>query len=218
MAPLNLAENCIDLIAREAEHARHGRPARIIAKMNALLDKNMIMALVSRIAGRSGDRPDRARHVRACGRAFAGSATTYGAQHCGTFSGAQPHFLFRTMAARRRFTLAAPTGCRVIFTSASKCMFPLKDPMLRDRMRQEILGAYLADNVKARILQKRRIVYSGMAGAGQTQSRPPAQRLQCAGLSDRHWRKGSSTWSPYPSPPHASESQKRGCERNDRTS
>ncbi len=36
VAPLDLAEHCLALIAREAEHARHGRPARIIAKMNAL--------------------------------------------------------------------------------------------------------------------------------------------------------------------------------------
>ncbi len=45
VAPLNLAENCLTLIAREAEHARHGRPAHIIAKMNALLDKSIVMAL-----------------------------------------------------------------------------------------------------------------------------------------------------------------------------
>src|SRR5262244_2631824 len=45
VAPLNLAENCLALIGREAEHARHGRPAHIIAKMNALLDKNIVMAL-----------------------------------------------------------------------------------------------------------------------------------------------------------------------------
>ena len=45
VSPLDLAEGCLGLIAREAEHARHGRPAHIIAKMNALLDKNIIMAL-----------------------------------------------------------------------------------------------------------------------------------------------------------------------------
>ena len=45
VAPLNLAESTASLIAREAEHARQGRPARIIAKMNALLDKSVIMAL-----------------------------------------------------------------------------------------------------------------------------------------------------------------------------
>ena len=33
------------LIEREAEHARAGRPARIIAKMNSLLDKNIVQAL-----------------------------------------------------------------------------------------------------------------------------------------------------------------------------
>src|SRR4029079_7153654 len=45
VAPLDLAERCLGLIEREADHARHGRPSRIIAKMNALLDKNIIMAL-----------------------------------------------------------------------------------------------------------------------------------------------------------------------------
>jgi polyphosphate kinase len=33
-------------------------------------------------------------------------------------------------------------------------LFPLKSPLLRDRVLHEILAAYLADNVKARFLQK----------------------------------------------------------------
>src|SRR6201981_111456 len=45
VAPLDLAEKLLALIEREADHARHGRPARIIAKMNALLDKKVILAL-----------------------------------------------------------------------------------------------------------------------------------------------------------------------------
>src|SRR5499427_5298538 len=45
VAPLDLAEKVLELVGREAEHARQGRPARIIAKMNALLDKKMILAL-----------------------------------------------------------------------------------------------------------------------------------------------------------------------------
>ena len=45
VAPLDLGEKTLSLIARETEHARKGRPARIIAKMNALLDKNIIQAL-----------------------------------------------------------------------------------------------------------------------------------------------------------------------------
>jgi polyphosphate kinase len=32
-------------------------------------------------------------------------------------------------------------------------VFPLRDGLLRDRVKNEILAAYLADNVKARLLQ-----------------------------------------------------------------
>lgn len=45
VAPLGLHEAVLGLIAREAEHARAGRPARIVAKMNALVDADVIDAL-----------------------------------------------------------------------------------------------------------------------------------------------------------------------------
>src|ERR1700685_137160 len=45
VAPLDLAEKCIGLIEREAENARLGRPARIVAKINSLLDSDIIQAL-----------------------------------------------------------------------------------------------------------------------------------------------------------------------------
>ncbi|HWL84708.1 MAG TPA: polyphosphate kinase 1 [Polyangiaceae bacterium] len=45
VAPLGLHEAVLGLIVRETEHARAGRPARIIAKMNALVDEDVIEAL-----------------------------------------------------------------------------------------------------------------------------------------------------------------------------
>ncbi|MEK0431205.1 MAG: hypothetical protein RL139_1009 [Gemmatimonadota bacterium] len=45
VAPVNMRERVLALIAREAEHARAGRPGRIIAKMNALVDAECIEAL-----------------------------------------------------------------------------------------------------------------------------------------------------------------------------
>jgi polyphosphate kinase len=45
VAPLGLHEAVLGLIAREAEHARAGRPARIVAKMNSLADADVIEAL-----------------------------------------------------------------------------------------------------------------------------------------------------------------------------
>ncbi len=41
IAPFTMRESFMQLIEREAEHARAGRPARIIAKMNALEDKKI---------------------------------------------------------------------------------------------------------------------------------------------------------------------------------
>ncbi|MEB3295598.1 MAG: polyphosphate kinase 1, partial [Synechococcales bacterium] len=45
VAPLSLRDRMIELIQREAEHQRNGRPGRIVAKMNALVDPQIILAL-----------------------------------------------------------------------------------------------------------------------------------------------------------------------------
>ncbi|WP_394844421.1 polyphosphate kinase 1 [Pendulispora brunnea] len=45
VAPLGLHEAVLGLIQRETDHAKAGRPARIIAKMNALVDEDVIEAL-----------------------------------------------------------------------------------------------------------------------------------------------------------------------------
>ncbi len=52
VAPTNMRGRFMELIAREADHARAGRPARITAKMNALVDTDIIDALYR--AGQSG--------------------------------------------------------------------------------------------------------------------------------------------------------------------
>ncbi|SFK73439.1 polyphosphate kinase [Halogranum rubrum] len=45
VAPENLRENFVRLIQREVEHAREGRDARIVAKMNSLEDPRMVREL-----------------------------------------------------------------------------------------------------------------------------------------------------------------------------
>jgi polyphosphate kinase len=45
VAPITLRPRIRDLIVREAEHARAGRPARIVVKVNALVDPEMIELL-----------------------------------------------------------------------------------------------------------------------------------------------------------------------------
>jgi polyphosphate kinase len=46
VAPVNMRERFLAMIAREAEHARAGRPAAIVAKMNQLEDRPICEALV----------------------------------------------------------------------------------------------------------------------------------------------------------------------------
>ena len=101
VAPLDLAEKCIALIDREAEHARQGKEARIIAKMNALLDKTVVQALVSRIPSRRADRSDRAWYLRASSGSARSERQHPRSQHRGPLPGAQPHFLLRQWWRRR---------------------------------------------------------------------------------------------------------------------
>ena len=56
VAPLNMRERFIELIEREAGHAREGRPARIVAKMNQLEDLPVCEALAR--ASQAGVRVD----------------------------------------------------------------------------------------------------------------------------------------------------------------
>ncbi len=51
-------------------------------------------------------------------------------------------------------------------------MFPVLDPLLRERIRQEILQSYLSDTLKARILQR---------DGSYVRANPPARRGKAAG-------------------------------------
>lgn len=153
VSPLDLAEHCLALIGREAEHAKHGRPAHIIAKMNALLDKNIIMALYH--ASQAGVRIDLL--VRGMCALRPG------------IRGVSDHIRVRSIVGRflehSRIFYFANGGEEEIYLGSADWMprnlyervevlFPLKDTLLRERVRHEILGAYLADNLKTRLLQK----------------------------------------------------------------
>jgi polyphosphate kinase len=152
VAPLDLAEKCISLIEREAEHSRQGRPARIIAKMNALLEKNVIQALYRAsqagvdieliVRGMCALRPgvrglsDRIRVCSILGRFLEHSRI----------------FCFENGGEQEIYLGSADWMNRNLHERV-EVMFPLKNPLLRDRVMHEILAAYLADNIKVRLLQ-----------------------------------------------------------------
>ena len=153
VAPIDLNEKVLELIAREAEHARQGRPARIIAKMNALLDKNVIKALYH--ASQAGvDMELLVRGICALRPGIRGLSDRIRVRSIvGRFLEHSRIYCFENGGEPEVYLGSADWMPRNLHERV-EVLFPLKNPLLRDRVMHEILAAYLADNVKARFLQK----------------------------------------------------------------
>ena len=153
VSPVDLAENCLALIAREAEHARHGRPAHIVAKMNSLLDKNIIVALYR--ASQAGVQIDLiVRGICALRPGIRGVSDRIRVRSIvGRFLEHSRIFYFANGGQEEIYMGSADWMPRNLYERV-EVMFPLRDPLLRQRVKQEILDPYLVDNVKTRLLQK----------------------------------------------------------------
>jgi polyphosphate kinase len=153
VAPLDLAEKCMTLIEREAEHARLGRPARIVAKMNSLLDKDIVRALYR--ASQAGVDIDLiVRGICALRPGIRGVSDRIRVRSIvGRFLEHSRIFYFENGGDPEVFIGSADWMPRNLHERV-EVLFPLKNPLLRDRVVHEILASTLADNVKARFLQK----------------------------------------------------------------
>jgi polyphosphate kinase len=152
VAPLTMAESFLRLIRREQEHAQAGRPAHIVAKMNALLEPSVIEALYQAsqlgveidliIRGLSILRPgvkglsERIRVRSVVGR-FLEHSRIY---HFANGGNDEIYLGSADWMPRNLFE-----RCEVVF--------PVRDPAAIARIHDEILPAYLADTVKARMQQ-----------------------------------------------------------------
>jgi polyphosphate kinase len=152
VAPLNLGKNCVNLIERETAHAKAGRPAVIIAKVNSLLDKDIIQALYR--ASQAGV------HIELIVRG--GCALRPGLR------GISSRIHVRSVIGRflehsRIFAFANGGQPEVYLGSADwmprnlyervEVMFRLKDPVLCQQVCTMVLAPYFADTEKSRFLQ-----------------------------------------------------------------
>src|SRR6202790_825545 len=153
VAPLDLAEKCVAMIDREAEHARQGRGARIIAKMNALLDKNLIQALYR--ASQAGVDIDLlVRGMCSLRPGVRGVSDNIRVRSIvGRFLEHSRIFYFAN-GGEEEIYIGSPDWMPRNLYERVEVLVPLRDEMLRERVRHEILDAYLADKRKARILLK----------------------------------------------------------------
>jgi polyphosphate kinase len=153
VAPLDLAEKCMTLIEREAEHARIGRPARMIVKVNSLVDTDIIQSLYR--ASQAGVDIDLlVRGICSLRPGIRGISDRIQVRSIvGRFLEHSRIFYFENGGEPEVYLGSADWMSRNLHERV-EVLFPLRNALLRDRVVHEILAAYLADNVKARFLQK----------------------------------------------------------------
>jgi polyphosphate kinase len=152
VAPFDLHSRLIKLIERETENARTGKPARIIAKLNSLVDEDIIEKLyeascadvtidliVRGICCLRPKIPDISENIRVI-------------SIVGRFLEHSRIFYFENAGQPQVFLSSADWMPRNFFRRI-ELAFPVGNPMLRDRIVKEVLPSFLNDRVKARELR-----------------------------------------------------------------
>jgi polyphosphate kinase len=151
VAPMTLQDRVLFLINREAERAKKGEPARIVAKMNALVDPTVIKALYdASTAGVDIDLIVRGMCALRPGvpgvseRIRVSSVVDRFLEHSRVF-------VFGT-GPNTEVYLASADWMTRNFVRRIETFFPVEDSANKQRVLEEIIGTYLADNQKARRL------------------------------------------------------------------
>jgi polyphosphate kinase len=152
VAPVDLRDHVIALIERERQHAASGVPARIIVKMNALVEPSVIDALYR--ASQAGAKIDLL--IRGICGLRAGmpgvSETIRVVSIVDRFLEHSRIFYFENAGNPEVFLGSADWMPRNFFRRI-EVMFPVEDPRLKARIVDSILPVILSDNVRARVQQ-----------------------------------------------------------------
>ena len=172
VAPFDMKQRLIAKIQRERDHARAGRPARIVAKLNSLVDQEIIETLyeascaevvidliVRSICCLRPKVPGVSEFIRVIsivGRFLEHSRIYY------FENGGQPEVY-----------LSSADWMPRNFLRRVEVAFPIETPLLRDHITNEVLPRFLDDRVKARALQPdgsyRRLKPEGLEHRSQAQ-------------------------------------------------
>jgi polyphosphate kinase len=169
-APFAMHQALLSKIEREAEHARAGRPARIIAKLNALTEPTVIQALYK--ASRAGVDIDLIVRGVCCLRpGVRGVSERIGVRSIvGRFLEHSRVYYFENAGERDIYCGSADWMDRNLFRRI-EVAFPVTSPELQSRVTED-LHLYLADDCQAWDLKSDgRYHRAGAAGHASAQSR-----------------------------------------------
>ncbi len=152
LAPINLRTRIIDLIQREMNEAKKGAKAQIIAKMNALVDKEIIDKLYE--ASQAGVEIKLIIRGICCLRPGVPelSERIHVVSIVDRFLEHSRIYYFHGGGAREVY-LGSADWMRRNMDRRIEVMFPVEDPDYREAIINNLLALYLADNVKAWILK-----------------------------------------------------------------
>jgi polyphosphate kinase len=152
VAPVNLRERLVELVDREAAHARAGRGGHLVFKMNSLADERMIEALVR--AGQAGVRVDLlVRGICALRPGVPGVTDRVRVTSVvGRFLEHSRIFWFRNGGGEEVY-LGSADLMRRNLSRRVEVLFPVRDPALVRHLRDVVLATYLADEAGARIMR-----------------------------------------------------------------
>ncbi|HXN65006.1 MAG TPA: polyphosphate kinase 1 [Candidatus Acidoferrales bacterium] len=151
VAPLNLGKNCVNLIDREAKRAQAGRPAVIVAKVNSLLDPQIIQALYR--ASQAGVHIELiVRGACALRPGVRGVSSRIRVRSIvGRFLEHSRIFVFANGGKPEVYLGSADWMPRNLYERV-EVMFRMKDASLSRQICREILAPYFADTAKCRML------------------------------------------------------------------
>jgi polyphosphate kinase len=148
LAPFTMQRHIVEMIRRETKHAKEGRPARIKAKMNALVEEGVIRALQA--ASQAGVQIDLVvRGACALRPGVPGFSENIRVRSIlGRFLEHHRVWYFENGGEPDVWLASADWMGRNLFRRI-EVAFPVLDPELRKRVVDEGLDAYIADNVDA---------------------------------------------------------------------
>jgi polyphosphate kinase len=152
VAPVNLRKRMIKLIQRETAHAKAGRPARIIAKINSLTDIAIIRALYA--ASQAGVSIDLiVRGICMLRPGLAGISSNIRVRSIvGRFLEHSRIFYFANNG-KEEFFIGSADWMHRNLSRRVEVVIPIKDERLKKHLKDTVIAAYLRDNVNARELK-----------------------------------------------------------------
>jgi polyphosphate kinase len=148
LAPFTMHRRVLELIRRETRNAKDGKPAQIVAKMNALVEEGVIRALYA--ASNAGVKIDLiVRGACSLRPGVPGMSENIRVRSIlGRFLEHHRVWYFANGGDADVWLASADWMGRNLFRRV-EVAFPVRDPVLRKRVVDEGLRAYLADNVDA---------------------------------------------------------------------